>query len=786
MATQFAVDLVFKTQGGGKLRDLSNKLQGLEGTAKKGQKSLEGVGRSASRAGNEAGKAAGGVSKLSRAIGGLVSAYAVIQAAKFVFFKTAELETQTRSLQVLTGSLKEAQGVISELQSFAAVTPFTSTELVETAKRLKAFGVDTEKLVETTKRLGDVAGATGAELSGVATAYGQIQAKGRLQGEELLQLQERGIGLQGELQKMYQLTGDEFREALEKGRISAEAVELAIKNLTDAGGQYANGAIAQSDTLNGKFSTLQDAIDQTARLIGATLTPAINAVISQAIQAINTINNLLAAGARAQKFGLNQQARTGILRQAQGEAEQIVNTRRIKDPFERNRVFQEIASQREKDLIEAYGYKTGQLQAEVKAPTISAGAPPPLLGGTGGGGGSKGSKAGGGKKGAGATRDSRAPELEAELVLKQRLFALEQQIQAAQLVGDKVKEQALQQEIIKEETAGKIAQIALDSIPTDEKKLKVRIAEVQEAEKLAELQFRVDKAEQDRQKTLEERLTAFDREIELAGLKTEEAKKLQQIEYDILDLRKQGLLLTEDEIAKYRERAQAAAQAGGGGSKIQDYINKLKTELGDTEGQIVSLAGTVESELGSAMSNAITGLIDGTQTAQEAFSSMFKNIGAAFIDMATQMIAQALIMKVLGIFAGGASGGGFGSVDSNGFSFGSLVGAFASGGSTPTNTPVLVGERGPELFVPGQSGGITNNQNLRSMMDSSGAKQNESSNAVTNLSFETVQIMDQQWIDRPQLEAAMAAASKRGAADGERRALDKLKQSPSTRRSLGL
>jgi hypothetical protein len=99
---------------------------------------------------------------------------------------------------------------------------------------------------------------------------------------------------------------------------------------------------------------------------------------------------------------------------------------------------------------------------------------------------------------------------------------------------------------------------------------------------------------------------------------------------------------------------------------------------------------------------------------------------------------------------------------------------------------VLVGERGPELFVPGQSGGITNNQNLRSMMDSSGAKQNESSNAVTNLSFETVQIMDQQWIDRPQLEAAMAAASKRGAADGERRALDKLKQSPSTRRSLGL
>ena len=149
MATQFAVDLVFKAKGDTKLRDLSNKLQGVDGSAKRGQKSLDGVGRSARRAGREAGTAAGGVNKLSRAVGGLVSAYAAIQAAKFVFFKTAELETQTRSLQVLTGSLKEAQGIISELQSFAAVTPFTSTELVETAKRLKAFGVDTEKLVET-------------------------------------------------------------------------------------------------------------------------------------------------------------------------------------------------------------------------------------------------------------------------------------------------------------------------------------------------------------------------------------------------------------------------------------------------------------------------------------------------------------------------------------------------------------------------------------------------------------------------------------------------------------
>ena len=162
-------------------------------------------------------------------------------------FKTAELESQTKSLEVLTGSLKVAKQTISDLQAFGAVTPFTSTELIDTAKRLKAFGVETDKLVQTTKRLADVSGATGAELNGVATAYGQIQAKGKLQTEELLQLQERGIDVATELKKMYNMTGTEFSDALRKGQISASAVEVAFEKITSAGGKYFGGAIAQAD-----------------------------------------------------------------------------------------------------------------------------------------------------------------------------------------------------------------------------------------------------------------------------------------------------------------------------------------------------------------------------------------------------------------------------------------------------------------------------------------------------------------------------------------------------------
>lgn len=269
------------------------------------------------------------VGKLQGAVGGLVAGFTAVQSFKFIFAKTAELETQTRSLKVLTGSLENAKNIIKELQEFGAVTPFTSAELIETSKRLKAFGVETSKLVDTTKRLGDIAGATGADLSGIATAYGQIQAKGKLQTEELLQLQERGVDLASVLKKEYGLTGEEFSKALQKGQISAEAAEFALKKLTETGGQYAGGAIAQSDTLSGKFSTLQDNVEQLARTIGEVLSPVIKGVFDQAIQALDAVNRLLASG-RGGAFnrgigGISSTITFGATSQAIDDAERFLS-----------------------------------------------------------------------------------------------------------------------------------------------------------------------------------------------------------------------------------------------------------------------------------------------------------------------------------------------------------------------------------------------------------------------------------------------------------------------------
>jgi len=258
--------------GENNIRRLGNSMQGVQGQVKNLAMSFDG---------------------LRAAVGGLAGLIGGGLIINKIFGDAATLESQARSLQVLTGSATQASQIIRELQSYGASTPFESTELIETAKRLNAFGVESSRVVDVVKTLGDVAGATGANLGELATAYGQVVAKGRLQGEELLQFQERGVALSAELQKMYKLQGQEFTKALEGGRISAQAVEVAIQRLTAAGGKYADGAIAQSDTLNGKFSTLKDNITGLSQTIGTVLGPAVKAILDLAINVIDTINKAI-------------------------------------------------------------------------------------------------------------------------------------------------------------------------------------------------------------------------------------------------------------------------------------------------------------------------------------------------------------------------------------------------------------------------------------------------------------------------------------------------------------
>ena len=153
-------------------RGLGNELQGVQGKAKNLTASFKGL------------------AKPLFALAGIGGTAALI---KQIFGSAAELESQTRSLEVLTRSAEKTKQIVQDIKDFGAATPFQVRDLINVTKKLKAFGIETDALVDTTKRLGDVAGATGADLDGIATAFGQVRAKGKFAQEENLQLLERGV-----------------------------------------------------------------------------------------------------------------------------------------------------------------------------------------------------------------------------------------------------------------------------------------------------------------------------------------------------------------------------------------------------------------------------------------------------------------------------------------------------------------------------------------------------------------------------------------------------------------
>jgi tape measure domain-containing protein len=612
------------------------------------------------------------VGGLGAAIGKLAVAFAGVQAIKFVFTQAAQLQTQARSLEILAGSAEKAGKIIKELQDLGAITPFTSTELIDSAKRLQAFGVETEKVVETTRRLADASGATGAELSGLVTAYGQVQAKGRLQGEELLQFQERGIALQEELRKMYGMTGEEFQKALSKGQVSAKAVEVALINLTNAGGKYANGAIAQSDTLNGKLSTLQDSFQRLAQNIGTFFEPVFKFLIDGINAFLDRVNNGLRVSAQLKA---NEQA--------------AIQTRQKFGGFRAANPFDQEAQQFEENLRQSLlksALSTGR-GAAPKAPVRAPAAPGLLNAATPGG-----ARGGGGSRAAGGGGASKAAD-EAKRLAEELQRSVER--------GDDLFRQFSRQAVLlgtASETERKRLQIQYDYQD------RVReINELKNAEQKVNLMAVNDEI----------------RRLQTLELQTEELKKQLEVFYELAGLSMGEMLpggagaFRTDVNLDPNDRAQ---------QKIDEYKTKL-TELQDP----INMAQRGAQGIGDAFSSSFQGIITGTQTAQEALASFFQNIAKSFLDMATEIIAQMVIMyafkQLLGLFGGGGSGigavgnfsgafsGTASSFNPSSFGMGLLPGR-AKGGPVSSGQTYMVGERGPELFVPGRSGTIVANDKM--------------------------------------------------------------------------
>ena len=283
---------------------LSSSTDKLKGRLDKSNRSLRDTGKSAKVAST-------GVKGLVGALRPLLAALAVVQSARFVLFQTAQLETQTKALEVLTGSAEKAQKIVQEIKEFGAVTPFKSSQLIEVTKRMKAFGFETENVVDITKRIADIAGTAGADIDGVALAIGKVQAKNKFMQEENIMLLEKGINVTKELEEITGMNGETLAKAMSKGEIGADKFVQAIIKATSKGGQFFEGASKQSDTLAGKFSTFVDNVETFAQNLGKIFEEPLKFILDQ----LNAI-----AGEFNKMFSLLTDANIGASNRAVGAA----------------------------------------------------------------------------------------------------------------------------------------------------------------------------------------------------------------------------------------------------------------------------------------------------------------------------------------------------------------------------------------------------------------------------------------------------------------------------------
>lgn len=195
--------------------------------------------------------------------GGLV--FGAQQFAMSIITTGGEMEKQHIALQSILGDIQNANTIFGQLKDLALNSPFTFSELNRDVKQLAAYGVEYDQLYDTTKRLADMSSGLGVSFDRIALAFGQVQARGWLDGKELRQIAYAGIPLLDKLSEYYskregrKVSTSEIKTRISKRDVSFDDVKNIFWEMTDAGGQFYNMQQTLSETLLGRYNKLKDA-----------------------------------------------------------------------------------------------------------------------------------------------------------------------------------------------------------------------------------------------------------------------------------------------------------------------------------------------------------------------------------------------------------------------------------------------------------------------------------------------------------------------------------------------
>lgn len=187
----------------------------------------------------------------------------------------SQYEMNERALGILINSAERGSQIFKELSEMALVSPYTLIELSAAAKQLTAYDVAAKDVVDTTRRLADMASAVGVPIERLTYALGQIKAYGYLNSRDARMFANAGIPLVKQLSDYYtELEGRmvstaDVYDRMKKKAIDYNSVMSVITKMTDDGGKFFNFQAKMADTLKVRLANLTLAWNNMMNEIGS-------------------------------------------------------------------------------------------------------------------------------------------------------------------------------------------------------------------------------------------------------------------------------------------------------------------------------------------------------------------------------------------------------------------------------------------------------------------------------------------------------------------------------------
>ena len=210
----------------------------------------------------------GFMAKAAQTAAGLFAADKLKDFASAIATARGEYQQLEIAFETMLGSKSQADALMTQLIDTAATTPFEMKEIAEASKMLLAYGMAADEVNGTLIRLGDIAAGLSIPIKDLAFLYGTTMVQGRLYTQDLNQFLGRGIPLADELAKQFGKNKSEVKKLVEEGKIGFPEVQKAIEALTNEGSKFGGLMEAQSKTIAGQKSNIEDAWEQMMNEIG--------------------------------------------------------------------------------------------------------------------------------------------------------------------------------------------------------------------------------------------------------------------------------------------------------------------------------------------------------------------------------------------------------------------------------------------------------------------------------------------------------------------------------------